>query len=243
MKIIFVLLFSLSSLFAIAQSRAEILAVSGDTIQVSKKYVKGVSGVVLHKFDKTHEAILTTVVALGGDRLKITNERYIHNERLPAIATKPSVGDEVIMGYLYNRSLLIAPNGGTYKEVQSRYEQLEFINSDLLAFQLMVDGDKMPSKESIQNYCHQHAVGLVYIVAADMGYVVDVNSFQVLSVEEIDSYGPRQLPFFMRFEKIETNGAVDLLETVYAVVKAEILDEELDFEINYDRYYLEMLGE
>lgn len=241
MKFLVGILFFMGSLFAVSQSEANIVAVDADIITLDRQYVKGVSGIVVHRYNDRHSAIIAAVVSLGGDKAQVVNASYVQNTRLPDIATTIEVGDTVVMGYLYNRSLLIAPNEATYKEVLEIYPNIDFVNPDLLAFQMMREGRNMPTKQSIQEYCNQNAIGLVYIVTADMGYFLDVNSFDILNVEPIDSSGDRVLPFFMRLERID-GGIVGLFESLFYKIKDDIFDTDRTMEQDYDRYYLHVMG-
>lgn len=241
MKFLIGLIFLVSSVFAVSQSEAEVVGIKGDTITLNKEFVKGISGIVVHYYNQKHSAIVATVVSMGKDKAKIVDAKYVHNDRLPDIATPVKLGDTAIMGYLYNRSLLIAPNEATYKDVTTIYPNIDFVNPDLLAFSMMRDGQEMPTRQSIQDYCNQNAIGLVFIVTADMGYFLDVNSFEILSVEPVDSSGSRMLPFFMRLERID-GGVAGLFESLYQKIKDDIFDVDRTVEQNYDRYYLQIMG-
>ena len=230
------------SVFALEPSQATVVAVDEDTITLDRSYEPGVSGIVYHSYDADNSAIVATVAAQGGTEVSIVQSQYVKNDALPSIATKVRRGDTVIMGYLYNRSLLITPNEQTFEQVMHLYPSMDFINPDLLAFQLMQEGQELPDKSSIQKYCAQNAIGLIYLVAADMGYFIDANSFEVLSVEPIDSSGDRMMPFFMRLEKLDA-GLLTAVGGLYKVVKAHLLDIDTSIEENYDKYYLYMMGE
>ncbi|MGM0624099.1 MAG: plasminogen-binding N-terminal domain-containing protein [Campylobacterota bacterium] len=242
MKLIIAFLVFTISLLALEPSQATVIAVDGDKITLDRSYEPGVSGIVYHAYDKSNSAIVATVAAQGGREVQIVKTQYVKNDKLPDIATQVRPGDSVIMGYLYNRSLLITPNEQTYKQVLNLYPSMDFINPDLLAFQLMQEGQELPDKSSIQTYCAQNAIGLVYLVAADMGYFIDANSFEVLSVEPIDSSGDRMMPFFMRLEKLDA-GLLTAVGGLYKIVKAHLLDIDTSIEENYDKYYLYMMGE
>lgn len=241
MRLILGLMLLISSLFAVSQTQAEVVAVNKDRVTLNKNIIKGVSGIIVHHYNDKHSAIVATVVSLGAKEARIVNAKYVQNTRLPDIATPVSVGDKAVMGYLYNRSLLIAPNQATYDDVTGIYPSMDFVHPDLLAFSMMREGIDMPTKESIQEYCNQNAIGLVYLVAADMGYFIDVNSFQILSVEPVDSSGDRMLPFFMRLERLD-GGVVGLFESLYEKVKDDILGTDKTLQGNYDMYYLNLMG-
>jgi len=241
MKYLASLALLVTSLFAIGQVEAQVTAKNANTLTLNKEIVKGVSGIVVHYYNDKHSAIVATVVAIGGNKVQIVDANYVQNPKLPDIATPVSIGDKVVMGYLYNRSLLIAPNQATYDDVTSIYPTIDFVNPDLLAFSMMREGLDMPTKKSIQEYCNQNAIGLVYIVTADMGYFIDVNSFQILSVEPVDSSGDRMLPFFMRLERID-GGVAGLFESLYEKVRDDILGRDDTLEGDYDRYYLHIMG-
>jgi|GEM_PF-124079 len=241
MKFLFGVLFFVGSLFAVSQSKATVIAVDEKIITLDKEYIKGVSGVIVHRYNDYHSAIIAAVVSLGGNKAKVVQASYVQNTRLPDIATKIQVKDVAVMGYLYNRSLLIAPNEAAYRNVLEIYPNIDFVNPDLLAFQMMRERKTMPTQKSIQEYCNQNAIGLVYIVTADMGYFIDVNSFEILNVEPIDSSGERILPFFMRLERID-GGILGLFESLFSKIKDDIFDIDRSIEQDYDRYYLYIMG-
>ncbi|MGM0533795.1 MAG: plasminogen-binding N-terminal domain-containing protein [Campylobacterota bacterium] len=241
MRVLISLFFAAASLFAVQASNTTVKEVKGKQVILNKEYVKGISGVVIHTYAKDNKAIVAAVVATGGNTAKIVDSKMVKNPKLPAIATKPAVGDKVIMGYLYNRSLLIVPNESTFKRAQERYGDIDFVNPDLLAFTLMNEGRELPNRRILQEYCNQNAIGLIYLVTADMGYFIDVNSFEILSVEPINSGDKRMMPFYMQLQKPGSDLGT-LFVAFYDLFRQEVLGEENVYEDNYDKYYLHLLG-
>lgn len=242
MKILTILLLNALFLFGFSQVDAQVVSIDKDKkiLTLDKKFLKGVSGVVMHQYDENHSAIVATVVSKGSNRAKIEYIDYVENDRLPTISTKPQEGDRVIMGYLYDRSLLIAPNKSTYDEVVKLFDAIDFINPDLLVFDMMRSSQKMPTPESIREFSQNNAVGLVYIAVDDRGYFLDANSFELLSTNALFSTSEEsELPFYMQIEGA-TQGLISRIGGFFSSI---FRSEDSKIKNDYDRYYLQMIGE
>ena len=87
---------------------------SNATILDNDGFIVGSSGVVMHKLNDGSKTIIARAVVTqkkdgyANLRFEVFNE--LQQSALPLPTILPQAGDEVILNYMYNRSLIIAPN-------------------------------------------------------------------------------------------------------------------------------------
>jgi len=181
-------------------------SVSGEEIRLSRPFpVQGMSGVVIHKFDKNLAAVTGYIeqTSSKGDAKLITKE-IVRHEELPSIKTEVAKGDKVIGGYLYDNILLLAPDADTYTAITKRSTDKRWIHPDLFAVFLSEIGETYPTKENLAAFAKQYQIGLIYIIKRKNAVLFDPISGKVVASRTM-SHTPKKTksPFFMRFEEIK----------------------------------------
>ena len=168
----------------------------------------GVSGIVVHHYDQTHAAIVSSAFVTGDDpkgtTLKLVPYRGLRQPNLPTVKTPPSDGDTVILGYLYDRVAPIVPNEKSFETARRRFGNLTLIHPDLIAAELAKDKTPIPDKAHLQRACEKFSLGLVMFMFSDGTDFIDCISWKRVAHSDVASVDPKQFkqPFYNRFEKI-----------------------------------------
>ncbi len=185
--------------------QTSISSVQQNNITIKKALpVNGMSGIVIHDYGNSLEAITTYLTQTSSDgKGKLIAKDILLHDKLPTINTKISVGDKVIGGYLYNNILLLAPDANTYAKITSAHSK-KWIHPDIFALFLAQEGDAHPSRENLAIFAKQYQVGLIYIVRNGSAVLLDPISGQIVGKKAMSNL-PAQgnYPFHMRFEKID----------------------------------------
>ncbi len=209
MKRFFILLVATVSLFASIESnkKSKILSIDKKEATIEKVNAPiGSSGVVIHHFDKEHATIVAGVELIEPNRVRFTMFNALKQESLPTPNILPKINDEVILNYLYDRGVVIAPNFKTYEEIVKKHPEIEWVHPDLFAAQLSQYQNPAPTKKDFQNFCNKYALGIVYFAIENNGFFVDCQSFKKVARETITKKGVEiQLPFYSRIKEIETS--------------------------------------
>ena len=83
------------------------------------------------------------------DRITSYNVCYTKLLRIPTANRSASVGDNVIINYLYNASLIIAPSKDAFTQTRNKYADINFLHSDMFGARLKIDEEPLPSKQTI----------------------------------------------------------------------------------------------
>jgi len=189
----------------------------------------GVSGVVIHKFDSSHEAIIASATITknqnGNIELRLSKFDDIKQDVLPSYHIIPKVGDKVILNYHYDRAIIIAPNKEAYKNVQENYKGFTWIHPDIYATFLSSKLNTTPTKESFINECKSDSIGLVFFVIKDRIYVVDCNTFSIVQQSPTIDTKTTQTPFYTRI-----------------AVKGRVMNFFGSDIKDYNSYYTKLLG-
>ena len=193
-------------LFSTALMANEIVAVNknGATIHPTS-YAIGTSGIVIHHYDKEHASIVARAIVVDKDKIRFEVFDALAQDALPRPKTLPQKGDEVILGYLYDRATIIAPNLATYQAVASKIDE-ELLHPDLFATELSKAKHPVPSREDFKNFCNKYALAKIYIAFKDSSAIVDCYSFQQIGSLQVKSLGKNiKLPFYSRLKEIESS--------------------------------------
>ncbi|SFP82397.1 plasminogen-binding N-terminal domain-containing protein [Hydrogenimonas thermophila] len=167
----------------------------------------GMSGIVIHKYDETHEAIVATaeVEKSNGSQTTLLLSKFeaIQNKNLPNIKTKPQKGDRIILGQLYNRVLPIVPNQATFQKVKESFSNFMIVHPDIFAVELSKDKKPLPEVKDFRKVCKKMNIGLVMFVFKDGSDFIDCNSWKKIYHTDI-SYveGETVEPFYNRIGEI-----------------------------------------
>lgn len=178
------------------------------TIADSPDIAVGSSGVVIHKFDDSQSSIIArvSVVSKNGGFAKVRFEVFdsLAQAALPIPAVMPQNGDDIVLNYLYNRSLIIVPNKEIYDEVTKAFKDITFIHPDLIGSYLSYEYKPNPSRDDFRKMCSQSAAGLIFIAMNNEAVFADCQSFEILKTFQSGAVKYYQLPFFTRVKNIDT---------------------------------------
>ncbi len=213
------------------EHKTKILSINGNeaTVKSFKDVRIGSSGIALHHFDDKHSTIVAKVIVVSKND-KTTTLRFVpfkdlKQSVLPIPKILPKVGDEVILNYLYNYALPIAPNYNAYKQIINNHKDIKWLHPDLFAAILYTNGTPAPTKKDFQKMCSDYNFELLYFAIDHIGYFTDCNSFKVIGEDFVDTGSKKMLPFFTRIKDIEASW--------YSFNKDSITD--------YDAYYKKLL--
>ncbi|MEA1917469.1 MAG: plasminogen-binding N-terminal domain-containing protein [Campylobacterota bacterium] len=211
MRLIFLLIAPL--LLLASEIKTTIVDIKGKKAIVNVGEIqRGVSGIVVRKFNDNHSAIIAEAVVIDYNKKKkmallgMSKYRGLTQNALPTGNWIPRKGDTVILAHGYGSALLIAPSEDIYNEVKSRIDGIYFSKPSGFATYLSYKGHPTPLEEDIRNYCAISTVGLLYMYVKDTLFSADCLSMQLLQA----TYFPlkrktTQLPFFSRVNKINAN--------------------------------------
>ncbi|WP_281951433.1 plasminogen-binding N-terminal domain-containing protein [Nitrosophilus kaiyonis] len=166
----------------------------------------GSSGVVVHYFDKIHSTIVARAELIENDKIAYRVFDALKQKALPTPKILPKNGDKVILNYLYDRALIIAPNFKTYENIKNSHPDIEWLHPDLFAAQLSISKNPAPNREDFKNFCNKYSVGLIYFAIKNRGYYVDCYSFKKVGYENISAQkGEIKLPFYSRIKEIQSS--------------------------------------
>ena len=193
-------------LFSITLMANEIVAVNKNSATIHPtSYAIGTSGIVIHHYDKEHASIVARAIVVDKDKIRFEVFDALAQDALPRPKTLPQKGDEVILGYLYDRALIIAPNLSTYQAVASKVSD-ELLHPDLFATELSKAKHPVPSRKDFKNFCNKFALAKLYIALKDRSAIVDCYSFKKVGELAIQSEAKAiKLPFYSRLKEIETS--------------------------------------
>ena len=184
----------------------KVISSDGTNIKLNKPFpITGMSGIVIHNFGKSLEAITGYMVQTASDGSgKLVAKEIIHHDELPSIKTPVTKGDKVLGGYLYDTVLLLAPNAETYAKITDHTNK-HWIHPDLFAMFLSSEGDGYPTKENLAKFAKAYQVGLIYIIKEKSAVLLDPISGQIVAKRAFKGAPQKaQYPFFMRFDSFKT---------------------------------------
>ena len=202
---------------------------SNATILDSDSFIVGSSGVVMHKLNDGSKTIIARAVVTqkkdgyANLRFEVFNE--LQQSALPLPTILPQAGDEVILNYMYNRSLIIAPNKEIYDQVTKSFSHITFIHPDIVAAYLSYEYKPNPSKADFRKMCAQNATGLILIALDGEALFADCGSFEILQSFKTGEISYYEVPFYTRIKDIKSP---------FWKFGAKIK--------NYDKYYNKLLG-
>ncbi len=203
-------------------------------IGANKDFSIGSSGVVLRDFDGIHKTIVAVVEVVEKKDtyavLKYRKFSALSQDALPQYNITPKEGDEVVLNYLYNRALVIAPNEESFNYIIKTHNNFSWIHPDILASTLAINYSPAPTKDDFKKECTEDSFALLFFAIEDNGYFVDCNSFKILHKVEL----PKELkdakqmtPFYHRLKEIKGR--------VFGLMGGKGIQ-------NYNTYYKKLLG-
>lgn len=196
--------------FSMREYKAPLISVDEGigTIIDSPSIVTGSSGVVMHRFNNIQSSIIARAVVTqkGGGFAKVRFEVFdaLEQKALPLPGILPKSGDELVLNYLYDRSLIVAPNKEIYSEVVGAFKGVTFIHPDIVGSYLSYEYKPNPSRDDFRKMCNQSAAGLIFIAMNNEAVFADCQSFEPLKRFQSGAVKYYQLPFYTRVKDIDT---------------------------------------
>lgn len=178
-------------------------------IQDNPQIQVGASAVVMQKIKNANSIISRASVvqkSQGLVKLELKPFTMLEQKALPVLDTKVQKGDEVIVNFLYDRALLIAPNEQTYQLVTRNFNELYFVHPDILGAYMIREFKLSPKKKDFNIFCSNNAVGVVGFVLEDRVYFVDCADFTLLFEKTFDGLVSKpQTPFYSHINEYKKN--------------------------------------
>lgn len=178
------------------------------TIDVGNLTV-GQTGIVVHLYDNDKRSIVANAKVISSNANSSVVEFFsfddLKQDALPKTNRGVSVNDVLVLNYMYNSSLLIAPNFDAFQAVRNEFKDNNFIHSDIFAAKLKYKNRPYPTKEDIQQFAIDQNLGTIFFILDGKIYVVDTKTFAILDSYKF-SYEQKeqQIPFYTRVEDIES---------------------------------------
>lgn len=222
----------------------------------------GQSGVIEHKYDNGKTIIVSSAFVQNSSATSSTIKFIpflgLKQNAIPTSNRKAQDGDRFMLNYLYDESLVIAPNAEAFRAVRKQFLKNNVAHSDIFGSFLKTNHQPTPSKELIQEYALSQNRGTIFFVIDSFVYVVDSRTFVILAKKPI-SYvpGEESMPFYTRVENIEKSIldldwiSFDFLKNIFGDderTEDERLYGDLATDVsknnktNYTAYYKNMLG-
>ncbi len=218
----------------------------------------GQSGVIQHKYENGKTLIVSSAYvqesSSTSSTIKFIPFLGLKQNAIPTSNRKPASGDKFVLNYLYDESLLIAPNSESFRNVRKKFNNNNFPHSDLFGAYLKVNTNPTPSKNDIQEYALAQNMGTIFIVIESKVYIVDTQTFTILGTKPL-SYipGETSMPFYTRIEKIEESILDSAWGNLFGLLDYFKDDERSEDEIlygdgskttkaDYTTYYKNILG-
>jgi len=193
------------------QYNTQILSIRGNkaTIKNSRDIVIGSSGIVVHKFSDDTSSIVARVDVINksGNKATVRFNIYkaLRQPALPLPGISPSVGDKVILNYLYDRALIVAPNYKIYDEITKHFKNITWIHPDVMGAYLARQYRPNPDIKVFQTMCRQNVASLIFFALSNEAVFVDCNNFKIVKKLKGASVRTAQLPFYTRVKGIDTS--------------------------------------
>lgn len=189
----------------------------------------GASAIIVQEI-KNASSIVSRASVVGRERglikLELKPFTMLEQRALPTLDVKVQKGDEVIVNFLYDRILLIAPNETSYNTLIQAYPELYFIHPDILGATLVRRFKLSPKKKDFRTFCSNNALGIVAFVLEDRVSFVDCQDFTLLFEKPFNvKIAKPQTPFYSNIKEYKKN--------VFNFAEKKVED--------YYKYYKEMI--
>lgn len=200
-------------------------------IQNDPSYKKGSSGIVIRDFGNSKAIIAKAIVEENDSKLaklKLKEFTGLSQSALPDLNLSVENGDQVIMNYLYDRGLIIAPDKESLDLVRSLYKDVYFIDPDIFGAYLIRDSKIAPQRKHLEKFCSDNGVGVVAFVLKDRVKLVDCFELSVLDENVISQRtNEPQKPFYSRLTGYK--------QSLYGFFTEEII-------LDYYQFYEDLLS-
>lgn len=174
-------------------------------IKDSPDIVVGSNAVVIHKLDSEKSTIIAAAVveekSNGTAKIKFEVFTDLKQTALPIPNIKPQEGDEVIVNFLYDKSLIVTPNAEIHKQIMNAFKDVQFVSPDIVGAYLSINYQQAPTHKDFEVLCVQNAAGLIFIALDGEAVFADCHSFRVLKSFKSGKISNWQAPFFSNVTK------------------------------------------
>lgn len=197
----------------------------------------GQSGIVVHIYDNDKRLVVSNAKVISSNENSSIVEFFkfddLKQDAVPTSKREVSKNDVLVLNYMYNSSLLIAPNLNSFQAVRDNFKLNNFIHSDIFAAKLKVEHNPYPKKEDIQNFAIEQNLGTIFMVIENKVFILDTKTFAILDSYLINYENKESIkPFYTRIEDIE--------ETIFSWSYFDFLSGKKD--VSYNDYYKKILG-
>ena len=169
----------------------------------------GASAIVVKQIKNATSIISrASVVAKDGKFAKLELKPFtmLAQKALPELDVKVETGDEVLVNFLYDRALLIAPDEASYKQVVGDLSEIYFIHPDILGAYMVREYKLSPKRTDFSLFCSNNALGLVAFVLKNKVAFVDCQDFTLLFEKPLNTQVAKpQLPFYSNIKSYKKN--------------------------------------
>ncbi len=197
----------------------------------------GQSGIVVHIFDNDKRLIVSNAKVISSNANSSVVEFFkfddLKQDAIPTSKREIAKNDVLVLNYMYNSSLLIAPNIESFQAVRDNFKLNNFVHSDLFAAKLKVEHNPYPKKEDIQNFAIEQNLGTIFMVVENKVFIIDTKTFTILDSYLINYDNKESIkPFYTRIENIE--------ETIFSWSYFDFFSGKKN--VSYNDYYKNILG-
>ena len=140
---------------------------------------------IQHKYNNGKSLLISSAFieksSANSSTIKFIPFLGLKQNAIPTTNRKVEDGDRFILNYLYDESLLIAPNAEAFRAVRKKFTNNTFPHSDIFGAYLKTNYQPTPSKELIQNYALSQNMGTIFFVIDSAVYIVDTQTFVILA--------------------------------------------------------------
>lgn len=159
------------------------------------------SGIVVHEID-TQKSIIARASVIGREnglvKLQFKVFDMLAQDAMPLPNVLPQVGDKIVLNYLYDRALIIAPDKSVYDFIAQKLNGIYFLHPDLFGAHMIQEYRQTPRRSDFRSFCSKNAVGLLVVALEKKAEIVDCQDFGKIEEFAIPQAQSLQIPFYSR---------------------------------------------
>ena len=185
MKIIFIILLIVNYIYSSVDNLNKIVtkikSVKKNNIFLEMKLsnINGYSGVVFHTYNNEFIGQIKRII-IKNNNIKILDNLEF-NQYVPTPNRSIKKGDLVILGYHYNKAILLAPNKSKYEIITKKYKK-NWIHPDRLVLFLKQNSIKNINIDSLSKFTIKNNIGLIYLLVKNKLIVFDSLTKQIIKI-------------------------------------------------------------
>lgn len=195
------IVFSYAKSFDLIQTKLEKIEDIYGYVKDDPKILMHSSGIVVHNIEN-QKTIVARASVIGREngfvKLQFKVFDMLTQDAMPLPNVLPEVGDKVVLNYLYDRALIIAPDKKVYDYIAQKFSDLYFLHPDLFGAHMIQEYRQTPRRSDFRSFCSKNAVGLLVVALEKKAELVDCQDFEKLQEIEIPQAQSLQIPFYSR---------------------------------------------